>query len=160
MQSPEALRELLGRASVEAFGDLGFLLADEVGDPAAADTDPGTEPEPPVATAQIRVRGVRVGVVMVQVTAGVLAMVATNMLALDDAPDAGVQRDALGEIANVIVGRFISDLGDAGFDATMGTPEISDGGAIAVADPICAHLRLTFLEGTADVALVWDEEAA
>ena len=156
MLSPDTLRDILSTAAADAFGDLGFLLVEPDVPPGDA-SQTAVPDDTPVATAQIALHGTVAGSLMVQVTGGVLEALATNMLALDSAPDEPTQRDALGELVNVLVGRVVADLEFVGFEMHMGLPEVSGGNTAVAVEPAVAQVRLKFLEGFADVALVWHE---
>ncbi len=95
----------------------------------------GAEFLPLAATVSVAFRGAGEGRVVVGVTAGILSALAENMLGAAAAPDVQVQRDALGELANVVTGNVLPlingakavyrldapiDAGDAPFGARAG----------------------------------------
>lgn len=95
----------------------------------------GAEFLPLAATVSVVYRGAGEGRVVVGVTAGVLPALAQNMLGAVAIPDSQVQRDALGELANVVAGNVLplvngatavyrldapAEAGDAPFDVRDG----------------------------------------
>jgi hypothetical protein len=87
-------------AATSTFESLAMLF------PETASAD-GVEFLPVTAVVSVTYRGAGTGRAVVGVTAGVLPALAENMLGSTAAPDAQLQRDALGEIANVVTGNVL-----------------------------------------------------
>ena len=122
----------------------------------------GAEFLPLAATVSVTYRGAGTGRVVVGVTAGILPALAENMLGAAAAPDVQVQRDALGELANVVTGNVLplingatavyrldapGDAGDTPFGARAGEVRL-------------AFTRLQMDEGEALLALFSHDDAA
>ncbi len=145
----------LSLAATSTFESLAFL-APEAAPPV------GAELVPVAATASVTWRGPLVGRVVIGVSAGVLHAVAENMLGPEAAADPAVQRDALGEVANVVTGNVLPMV--AGADAVFRLDAPADAGASPFAAApgearhALVHLRMD--EGDAVVALFAPPEAA
>ncbi|MCC7052714.1 MAG: hypothetical protein IT355_05565 [Gemmatimonadaceae bacterium] len=98
MQQP-ATTALL-RAATSTFESLVLLFPE----PLAIE---GAEFLPIAAAVDVAYGGAQTGRVAVAVTAGVLPALAENMLGAAAAPDGQLQRDALGELANVVTGNVL-----------------------------------------------------
>jgi CheY-specific phosphatase CheX len=146
MQQPATTS--LFQAATSTFESLALLFPE----PGSVE---GAEFVPLAATVSIAYRGAGMGRVVVGVTAGILPALAENMLGAAAAPDSQIQRDALGELANVVAGNVLplvngaaavyrldapADAGDAPFDVRDG--EVRQ-----------AFTRLQMDEGDALVAL-------
>lgn len=137
---PTSLQQPLTTATTSTFEGLGLVMALGAAPDAAA---------PPHAV-QVRFRGPRAGRVELRVTDGLLAAASANMLGVDAAPAALLQRDALGELANVITGAVVPAL--AGPLAVYRLDAPAACGAPA-GDAPAARARIAFDEGEAEVAL-------
>jgi hypothetical protein len=135
-----SLQHPLTSAATSTFEALGFLLATE----ASGNVDALTH------AAHVEFRGPRRGRVVLRVSASLLPVVAANMLGLDDAPEAGLQRDALGELANVITGNVVPALDGPRAVYLLDAPVA---GAPAAAGETAARAHLAFDEGEAVVEL-------
>ncbi|MDH5589760.1 MAG: chemotaxis protein CheX [Gemmatimonadota bacterium] len=112
----ELQSELL-RATTSTFEDLAFAF------PEAEIED--HQLEAPLAWgARVAFSGPVNGTLDIQVTDGVAAELAANMLGMHDASDDGMKRDALGEIANVICGNVVPSLGKASDVFDLRSPEV------------------------------------
>jgi CheY-specific phosphatase CheX len=108
------------------------------------------------AIVNVTFRGADSGRVIVGVTADVLTALTENMLGASSLPDARVQRDALGELANVVTGNLLPLVYgaapvfrlDAPADATVQSFHARSGEALA------ATVRVHMDEGEAFLALV------
>lgn len=103
-------------ATANAFEQMGFLYVE----PDAGESD--DEPVPS-ATARVSFDGPIHGCVRLTVPEAILPELAANMLGQDDAPTASLQRDALGEMANVICGNVVPVLGGPGAVFRLGRPQ-------------------------------------
>lgn len=143
------------QAATSTFESLALLFP-ELG---SAD---GAEFIPLEAAVSVTYHGAGTGRVVVGVTAGVLPALAENMLGAAATPDVQLQRDALGELANVVTGNVLplingaaavfrldapSPAGDAPFRARVGERQ-------------AAFTRLRMDEGEALLALFTHDEAA
>jgi CheY-specific phosphatase CheX len=107
-------------------------------------------------------RGAGTGRVVVGVTAGVLPEVAGNMLGAAAAPDAQLQRDALGEIGNVVTGNVLPLVYGAAPVFRLDAPREAGAEPFASRDgeALLALARLTMDEGDTVVALFAEPDAA
>lgn len=90
----------LFQAATSTFESLAMLFPERC----SAD---GTDVLPLEATVSVSYHGAGSGRMVVGVTAGVLPALAENMLGTAAAPDGRMQRDALGELANVVTGNVL-----------------------------------------------------
>ena len=104
------------------------------------------------ATASVRFRGPFTGRLVVRVYGGVLPSIASNMLGGDNAPADQLQRDALGEIANVICGNALPKIGSATDVFLLDAPQVSLF-EIPNAGIPTAEARIALEQGGADVLL-------
>jgi hypothetical protein len=137
----ERLEAALYAAAMLTFEQLGFMFAiseQEVrawdGDAPARDTaDAPDVPEPPDATDSVEaVAGVPFwgpvsGRLEVVAAGGLLPALAANMLGEDAPPSRETQRDALGEVANVICGNALPAIAGAAAVFRLGPPQVIDG---------------------------------
>jgi hypothetical protein len=137
----------LYRTAAVIFEELGFLL------PTPADNPIGSEP---AAGAIIRFKGAFGGTLVVRITREVLPVLSANMLG-DDAPrDESMQRDAIGEIANVICGNVLPALAGEAAVFNLESPSFFDGAAPADGLPDgrpSAEVHIGLDPGQADVSL-------
>ncbi len=103
------LCELLDRVGNEIFESLAFIL------PAWEDEPQDAEENRPRTMALIAFAGPFEGRVALSVPTDMLPEIGANMLGLDfgEVPPVEQQRDALGELLNVICGNLLPDLADA-----------------------------------------------
>jgi CheY-specific phosphatase CheX len=97
---PQPATTSLFQAATSTFESLALLF------PEPLSTD-GAEFLPLAAAVNVIYRGAGDGRVVVGVTAGVLPALAENMLGAAAAPDPQLQRDALGELVNVVTGNVL-----------------------------------------------------
>lgn len=90
-------REILTAAALDAFEQLGFLLAD----PEPGGTGSGLD------GMRVAFHGPTRGAVVVRGDRTLLEVLSMSMMGLDEPPPPELQRDALGEIANVICGNVV-----------------------------------------------------
>ncbi|MHB1223832.1 MAG: chemotaxis protein CheX [Gemmatimonadaceae bacterium] len=110
---------------------------------------------PLAGSARVTFDGPLRGMILLGVTADVLGAAATNMLGRDDAPVASMQRDAICELANVICGSLLPQIGGSRALFRLGVPTWVDGdGARLLAESTpMSETRVGLDEGRADVAL-------
>ncbi len=109
----------LYKAAILAFEELGFLL-----------------PTPEIDEQQLNARvegsvsvdfeGPFSGKLLLRVCGGLLPIIATNMLGEEDVPSKSLQYDALGEIANVICGNMLPEIGGSDHIFHVSAPKIAD----------------------------------
>ena len=149
----QQLHAALSSATTTTFEELGLLLSSSM-------LDVGQRAVPLTGGVRLDFAGPCAGAVVVRVTEDVLAAAAANMLAADETPAEPLQRDALGELANVLCGTLLPAL--AGRRAMfrlqpprwMGADGV-DGGAdagAALGAPVAAA-RLGVESGRVEVAL-------
>lgn len=148
------LAESLRDISLSTFEELGFLLPawDDVlaEEPLSADA---------LETVRVRFAGPCAGVLELGLTPEALESLTSNMLATDAPPEPHLQRDALGEAANVICGNLTPIL--AGTKAIF---RLQAPAAVPVEDPLEARapdvdLWIQLDSGTARVRLFLDPVA-
>ena len=149
-----SLEDSLRDIALSTFEELGFLLP-------AWDEETGGEPLPDDALETVRVRfaGPRCGVLELGLTPEALEALASNMLASEGPPEPHLQRDALGEAANVICGNVTPVLAD-----TKAVFRLQAPAAVPADDPLAgvravADLWIGLDSGTAHVRLFLDPVA-
>jgi chemotaxis protein CheX len=105
----ESLEAVLVGATQSALEKTAFLFA-EPGAPVAVDD--GTVP--PAVFATVAFSGSHYGAFSIAFPANLLPVLAVNVLGDEEAPDAATQRDALGELANIICGNVLPALNPDG----------------------------------------------
>ena len=131
------------RATTSTFEELALLFAFPDDALAAA---------PVHASAAVHFDGPSAGRLALGVSAPVLPAIATNMLGADAAPDAALQRDALGELADDVGGNVVPSLADAAAVFRLRAPESAAGDAAMQAgagETMVGEVRLTLDEGSA-----------
>ncbi len=138
----------LFRAATSTFESLALLF------PEPCSTD-GAEFTPLAAAFSVSYHGAGHGRVVVGVTAGVLPALAENMLGSAAAPDKALQRDALGELVNVVTGNVLPMVHGATAVFKLDAPEpAGDTPFIALAgEAQVAFTRLQMDEGEAILAM-------
>jgi CheY-specific phosphatase CheX len=144
------MRSPLLAAATTTFESLALLLPSVELTPAEAAV---------AATHAVRVAftGPLRGALEVRVTADVARSLAENMLGVDDA-DPSLVRDALGEVANVVCGNLLPDIGGREAVFHLSAPEPLD--AAAAPQPAASGTKLVASLGVdggrADLALLLD----
>jgi CheY-specific phosphatase CheX len=103
------------RAATSTFESLALLFPEE-------ETTIGAEFLPLGAATAVRYHGPVTGRVVIGVTGSLMPVLAENMLGADGAPDPAVQRDALGEVANVVAGNLLPLLAGGAAVFTLDAP--------------------------------------
>ncbi|HCT55823.1 MAG TPA: hypothetical protein DGD08_01280 [Gemmatimonas aurantiaca] len=117
----------LSRATIATFEELALLF-------------PETEPTPEQAAAPLDVavsvefRGPLIGRLVVRASSVVLPALAANMLGADQSRHLPLQRDALGEIANVICGNVLPLIAGSDVIFNLAAPLVHEGGALPSRD--------------------------
>ena len=153
MQQPPTTALL--QAATSTFESLVLLFPEPQG-------TEGAEFLPLAATVSVTYHGVQSGRVAVGVTAGVLPAVAENMLGAAAAPDAQLQRDALGELTNVVTGNLLPLVhgATAVFRLDAPVPAGDAPFAAGTGESLTAMVRLQMDEGEAILAMFEQGAAA
>ena len=140
--------DALAQITTRSLEELCFMIAGSPGEAHAAD--------PVAAVMRVGFEGPQNGHVLVRIRGGVLADIATNMLG-DDAASAEQQRDALGEVANIICGHIVPVVGgtDAVFSLQRPTP-VEDVVAFDSVPGVAAKAAVEFDNGRVEVILFVD----
>jgi CheY-specific phosphatase CheX len=118
-------------------------------------SSPDRQHGPWEATVTVLFRGPSRGSILLQIYGNVLPALAANMLGEEATPELQLQRDALGEVANVIAGNLIPTI--AGTDVyDLESPIVrhrADGAEQAPPPGFAAETRLGLEEGCATIRL-------
>jgi CheY-specific phosphatase CheX len=120
----ESLEAVLVGATQAALERTAFLFA-EPGAPVPNET---TDAAPPPFVATVAFTGAHDGAFSIEFPARLLPVLATNVLGEEELPSEEMQRDALGELANIICGNVLPAL-DPNGKYSLGSPVV--GGALA-----------------------------
>lgn len=145
----------LYKATALTFDELGFMYAM----PELADD---TEDAIFEAQANVEFSGPFSGNLSVVVRGDILSPLASNMLGEDSPPSKYQQLDALGEIANVICGNVLPNIGSPKDVFRIGAPQVTETES-ACAEGVSSRtalVRLPLGQGRADVFLSINEMAA
>lgn len=113
---PDTLRGALADAGIGALENMAWLFAEQ----SSHASDEGCIGP----TARIEFIGVPSGALLLQVEAPLLAVVAGAMLGTDDTPDLVLQRDALGELANVVCGHVLPEIAGTREEYLLAPPTV------------------------------------
>lgn len=139
----------LFQAAALTFEELGFLYAE-------AELTEAQEEASVEATARVRFTGPMTGQVEVRVAGGILGELAANMLGQEKPPGPGTQRDALGELTNVICGNLLPALAGYRMVFDLSKPDVRSRSEDVEEAPDwdqATHVKLGLGEGRADVLL-------
>ncbi len=144
------LEKNLRQLAAKTFEDLCFAMFED-------DTAESTETLPNEGAAWVGFAGPTKGCVSVRVRGEVLAELVGNMLGVEASEqDCG---DAMCELANIICGNFLDELGGARDEFHMGTPSSFDSDAPPDAGDETAKSTLSLDGGVVEVAVYLDEAA-
>ena len=130
----DALGHALLDAATAALEAMSFTLATDA-------LDDGQAAAPLDCVATVTFDGPRRGVLALALCGDVLAEIAANMLGEDGVPARDVQRDALGELANVVCGNVTPHLAGAGAVYSLGAPVVRDDtGALPAGEPVARRV--------------------
>jgi CheY-specific phosphatase CheX len=116
---PESLEAVLVGATQRAIETTAFLFAE----PGVAATDDAVVSPPPFV-ATVAFWGAHDGALSIEFPARLLPVLAMNVLGEEDTPGEDMQRDALGELANIICGNVLPSLDPDG-KFSLGPPAVS-----------------------------------
>jgi len=145
---PQPATTSLFQAATSTFESLALLFPE----PCSAE---GAEFIPLAAAFSVTYRGAGNGRVVVGVTAGLLPALAENMLGAAAAPDEQMQRDALGELVNIVTGNVLPLINGAAavFRLDAPTPAGEEPFHARAGETQAALTRLQMDEGEAILAL-------
>jgi CheY-specific phosphatase CheX len=137
----------LSEAAAATFEELAYSFAER--------TDPQAAPTADDGVSTVSFSGPVSGRIVVAMGGGALPSLTANMLGQEEAPPAAVQRDALGEVANVICGNVLPRVAGSTAVFALGTPHVEPSWAAACArgGAPAAHVAFTLEGGRADIAL-------
>jgi CheY-specific phosphatase CheX len=124
----ESLETVLILATQSALETTAFLFAEPWAPPAS---DAIAVPTPFVATVEFS--GSHHGAISIEFPARLLPVLATNVLGDEETPGEEMQRDALGELANIICGNVLPALDPDG-KYSLGAPDVSAAPARVASD--------------------------
>lgn len=146
---PDSLEAVLVGATQSALEKTAFLFA-EPGAPEADAADGGL----PAVAATVAFTGSHHGAFSIAFPARLLPVLAVNVLGEDDAPDDETQRDALGELANIICGNVLPALNPEG-KYSLGPPTVGGPSAAVDADAVRVARGDMQVEGERVEASLW-----
>ena len=123
---PEAIGDVLAGATQIALETTAFLFAE----PGAQAADADADAPPPTFVATVAFEGAHSGALTVEFPARLMPVLAANVLGEDDSPSDETQRDALGELANIICGNVLPAF-DPGGKYSLGPPSVAKGAPAA-----------------------------
>ena len=107
----------------------------------------------PDAAVSVGFRGPFEGRLVVRAFGGVLPTLAMNMLGEEEAPPAALQRDALGEVANVICGNLLPAIAGSREVFRLDAPVPEGPEAAAPGAPLLSSAVLGLEDGRAEILL-------
>lgn len=111
--------QYLSQTTAETFENLALIFADETLSSQQANA-------PLDVTVSVEFRGPQTGRLVLQASACVLPTIAANMLGGNESRSAALQRDALGELANVICGNILPRVAGPGAVFRLAAPRVHD----------------------------------
>ena len=145
---PESLEAVLVGATQSALEKAAFMFA-EPGAPESV-ADDGAAP----VVATVAFAGSHHGAFSLAFPARLLPVLAVNVLGDDEPPDAATQRDALGELANIICGNVLPALNPEG-KYSLGPPAVGGSSAVAGPDSVRVARGDMQVEGEKIEASLW-----
>ena len=133
------------QAAVLTFEELGFVFT-------TPDLNDRQRSASVVAAVSVAFEGPFNGKMVVQISGDLLPTIAANMLGEDEPPSERLQRDALGEIANVICGNALPAIAGSKEVFHLSAPQILEG-AETNGKPPTAEAHVGLEEGRADVLI-------
>jgi CheY-specific phosphatase CheX len=146
---PESLEAVLVGATQSALETTAFLFAEPGAPPA---DDARGAPAPLVAT--VSFTGSHEGALCIEFPARLMAVFAANVLGDEETPDEGTQRDALGELANIVCGNVLPALNPEG-KYSLGPPAVGDAPAVVAGAAVCIASGEMQVEGEKVGASLW-----
>ncbi len=120
---PSTTVQSLSRATTATFEELALLFPEH-------ELSPEQAAAPLDMAVSVEFRGPLLGRLVLRASSNVLSSIAANMLGEDASRERPLQRDALGELANVICGNLLPAI--AGVEAVfhLSAPRVHDGGDV------------------------------
>lgn len=143
----------LCKAAVLTFEDLGFMFP-------TRELDEDQKNAQFEATVSVEFEGPLKGKLEIAVYGGMLPTIAANMLGEEEIPSQSQQRDALGEIVNVVCGNMLPGIAGPAEVFHVGVPQVN-GNAASLAgnkEAPVAEVQLGLDRGRADLRLFLDSE--
>lgn len=113
------MEQCLSRTTAETFENLTLLFADQELSPEQAEA-------PLDVTVSVDFRGPKPGRLVLRASSVILPSLAANMLGEEASTHTPLQRDALGELANVICGNVLPAVAGAAAVFQLGAPRVHD----------------------------------
>jgi CheY-specific phosphatase CheX len=144
----EKLETNLRQAAILTFEQLGFMFPMSEDESVQADWEFGTG-------VQVAFSGPLRGVLSVHTSEELMSTLAGNMLGQDETPSITEQRDALGEVANVICGNLLPLIAgsEAVFDIGAPAPAMCTDGKNDASGGATSRVSILLDSGQADVQL-------
>lgn len=148
------LTSSLLQAATSTFEDLGFLFA--TSEPSESQAEAKVE-----AVARVAFTGPCEGTLEVRVAGGVLRVLASNMLGMEETTEHDVTLDALGEVANVICGNVVPAVSGRAAVFDLHAPEVvlGDGTGLSPIREPATRLSVGIDHGRADIALAIEPDS-
>lgn len=127
----------LSRMTAATFEDLAMLFPD-------ADLTPEQEAAALDVAVAVEFRGPMTGRLVLRASESILPAVAANMLGEEESKQAPLQRDALGELANVICGNVLPVIGGAEAVFYLAAPQIYTDTTARSRDEDAPQAQVTF----------------
>ncbi len=134
---PSTTVQSLSRATTSTFEELALLFPEQVLSPEQAAA-------PLNVAVTVEFRGHARGRLVLRASSSILPEVTANMLGSDASRQAPLQRDALGELCNVICGNVLPDIAGAAAVFHLSAPVVHEGDAIISRDEDSPAARLQF----------------
>lgn len=158
---PEAIDDVLAGATQSALETTAFLIAEPGAQAADADADADADAAvpPPPFVATVAFEGARSGAFRIEFPARILPVLAANVLGEDESPSEETQRDALGELANIICGNVLPAF-DPGGRYSLAPPAVVKGPPVALdAGAVCVASADLQVDGERVGASFWLRDA-
>jgi CheY-specific phosphatase CheX len=127
----------LSQTTAATFEDLALLFPD-------AELTPEQDAMPFDVTVSVDFRGPLTGRLVLRASECVLPAIASNMMGEDESKQAPLQRDALGELANVICGNVLPNIAGAEAVFHLAAPRVHSVGETLSRDEDAPRARVTF----------------
>jgi CheY-specific phosphatase CheX len=146
---PESLQSVLIAMTQAALETTAFMFA-EPGAPEPTDL----ADDPPSCLATVTFSGAHVGALSIEFPLRLLPVLAANVLGEEESPPDEMQRDALGELANIICGNVLPALDPRG-KYSLGAPVVGERATQLCRDATCVASGELQLEGDRVGASLW-----
>lgn len=138
----------LSRATTATFEELALLFPE-------LDLSPEQAAAPLDVAVSVDFRGPLTGRLVVRASHGILPAITANMLGAEESEKVPLQRDALGEVANVICGHVVPLIAGADAVVNLSAPRVHDGGELPSRDEDepSARVQVGLEDGRAETIL-------